>query len=55
MREAMKYVVAATEIHQSQGDLVVCEGNALGRIVARFPRTIEGKQAADRFIANLSR
>lgn len=51
MPTSAAYVIAATEVHPSQGDLIVCAGDALGPVVARFPRTHAGKDAADRFIA----
>lgn len=42
-------VITQTEI--VGGEYAVCEGDALGRVVATFPRTPEGLKAADAMIA----
>ena len=41
-------VVAATTLREGEfvGEFVVCVGNALGPVIARFPRTAEGHRAA---------
>jgi hypothetical protein len=44
MSNSAKLVVAATEI--VGGELVICQGDALGPVVARFPRTAEGSARA---------
>lgn len=49
---APKMVVAATEI--VGGELVVCEGDALGPVVARFPRTVEGHARATAYAEAVS-
>lgn len=43
-KSKVQRVVAATDI--IGGEFVVCIGNALGAVVARFPRTDEGYRAA---------
>ena len=43
----MNYVLAWDS--QSQV-FVICEHNALGKIVARFPATAEGRAAAEQFV-----
>lgn len=43
-----RLVLAATEI--VGGEYVVCRGDALGAVVARFPRSLQGETAARKFI-----
>jgi hypothetical protein len=46
--------VAATEVAAGCGKFVVTEGDVLGPIIARFPRTAEGHAAAIAFAAEKS-
>ena len=43
-----KFIIAVSDI--IDGELLVCEGNVFGRVVARFPRTYAGYRAAETFV-----
>jgi hypothetical protein len=44
MSQSARFVIAYTEY--CSGHIVVCKGNALGEVVAKFPRSADGDAAA---------
>lgn len=45
---ARRLVIAATEI--ADGEIVVCQGDVFGPVLARFPRTSDGRARAENFV-----